>query len=60
MQLDIDFIPWSNKLKYLSVMFNVDKTLCIDLDVIKRKFFAACSCLLGNSIHQNEILKLYL
>ena len=60
MQLDVDFIPWSNKLKYLSVMFNVDKTLSIDVDVIKRKFFAAYNSLLGNYMHQNEILKLYL
>ena len=60
MQLDDDFISWSIKLKYLGVMFNVAKTLSIDVDVIRRKFFAACNCLLGNSIHQNEILKLCL
>ena len=41
-------------------MFNVDKTLSIDVDVFRRKFFAACNCLLGNSEHQNKILKLYL
>ena len=60
MQLGEDFISWSNKLKYLGVMFNVDKTLSIDVDVIRRKFLAACNCLLGNFIHQNEILKSYL
>ena len=37
-------------------MFNIDKTLSIDVDVIRRKFFAAFNCLLGNSIHENEIL----
>ena len=41
-------------------MLNVDKTLSIDVDIIRRKFFAACNCLLGNSIHENEILKLCL
>ena len=60
MQLGDDFISWSNKLKYLGVMFNVAKTLSIDVNLIRRKFFAACNCLLGNSIHQNEILKLCL
>ena len=60
MQLGDDFISWSNKLKYLGVMFNVANTLSIDVDVIRRKFFAACNCFLGNSIHQNEILKLCL
>ena len=42
MQQGDDFISWSNKLKYLGVMFNVDKTLSIDVDVIRRKFFSAC------------------
>ena len=51
MQLGDDFISCSNKLKYLGVMFNVAKTLSIDVDVIRRKFFAACNCLLENSIH---------
>ena len=60
MQLGDDFISWSNKLKYLGVMFNVDKTLSIDVDVIRIKFFAAWNCLLRNSIRQNKILKLYL
>ena len=60
MKLGDDFISWSKKLKYLGVMFNVAKTLSIDVDVIRRKFFAVCNCLLGNSIHQNEFLKLYL
>ena len=60
MQLGDDFISWSNKLKYLGVMLNVDKTFYIHVDVIRRKFFAACNCLLGNSIHQNEIVKLYM
>ena len=60
MQLGDDFISWSNKLKYLGVMFNVAKTLSIDVDVIRRKFFVACNCLLENSLHQNEILKLCL
>ena len=60
MQLGDDFISWSNKLKYLGVMFNVAKTLSIYVDVMRRKFSAACNCLLGNSIHQNEILKLCL
>ena len=41
-------------------MVNVAKTLSINVDLIKRKFFAACNCLLGNSIHRYEILKLYL
>ena len=52
--------PGLISLKYLGVMFNVAKTLSIDVNVIRRKFFAACNCLLGNSIHQNEILKLCL
>ena len=60
MQLGDDFISWSNKLKYLGVMFNVAKTLSIDVDVIRRKFLAACNCLLGKSINQNEVLKLCL
>ena len=60
MQLGDDLISWSNKFKYLGVMFNVEKTLSIDVDVIRRNFFAACNCILGNSKYQNEILKLCL
>ena len=60
MQLGDDLISWSNKIKYLGVMFNVEKTLSIDVDVIRRKFFTACNCILGNSKYQNEILKLCL
>ena len=41
-------------------MFNVEKTLSIDVDVIRTIFFAACNCILGNSKYQNEILKLCL
>ena len=41
-------------------MFNVEKSLSIDVDVIRRNFFAACNCILGNSKYQNEILKLCL
>ena len=47
MQLGDGLISWSNKFKYLGVMFNVEKTLSIDLDVIRRNFFAACNCILG-------------
>ena len=60
MELGDDFIYWPNKLKYLSVLFDVDKTLSVDVGAIRRKFFVACNCILGNSIHQNEILKLCL
>ena len=60
MQLGDDLISWSNKIKYLGVMFNVEKILSIDVDVIRRIFVAACNCILGNSKYQNEILKLYL
>ena len=60
MQLGDDLISWSNKFKYLGVMFDVEKTLAIDVDVIRRNLFAACNCILENSKYQNEILKLYL
>ena len=60
MQLGDDLISWSNKFKYIGVMFNGEKTLSIDVNVIKRFLYAACNCILGNSKYQNEILKLCL
>ena len=47
MQLGNDLISWSNKLKYLGVMFNVGKTLSIDVDVIRGKFVPPATVFLG-------------
>ena len=32
----------------------------VDIDVLRRKFFSACNCILGNTKYQSEILKLTL
>ena len=57
MQLDDDLISWSNKFKYLGVVFNVEKTLSVDVDVIRRECLPPATVF---SKYQNEILKLCL
>ena len=41
-------------------MFVVGRKLSVDIDVIKRKFYTACNCLLGNTYSFNEILRVKL
>ena len=36
------------------------KKLSVDIDVLRRKFFSACNCILGNTKYQSEILHLTL
>jgi len=40
--------------------FVTGKHLSIDFDVVKRKFYAACNCVLSNSHHTNELIQLQL
>ena len=58
MQLGNDSISWSSSFKYLGVSFIAGKKLSVDNDVLRRNFFSACNCILGNTKYQSEILKL--
>ena len=60
MCLGHDFIPWTDSFKYLGLKFCAGKRLKIDSNVITRKFFAACNCILGNSSNCHELLRLAL
>ena len=39
-------INWSKTFKYLGVNFIAGKNLRVDTNMIKRKFFASCNCIL--------------
>ena len=60
MQLGNDSISWSSSFKYLGVSFICWKKLLINIDVLRRKFFSVCYCILGNTKYQSEIFKLTL
>jgi hypothetical protein len=53
-------IQWSKTFKYLGVNFTTGQKLTVDTNYIKRKFFAACNCILGNANTVDEIVKLSL
>ena len=60
LNLGNDTISWSSSFKYLGVSFLTGKKLTVDINVIKRKFFASCNCILGNAKCLNDIIKLNL
>ena len=60
MQLEFVSIEWTSSFKYLGVVLNARRKLSVDIDAIKRKFYTACNCLLGNTYSLNEILSINL
>src|SRR3989442_1151346 len=60
MRLGNDKILWSESFKYLGIPFNTGRSLTVGIQLIKRKFFASCNCILGNAICLSEIIKLSL
>lgn len=60
MKLGNDDIVWSDSIKYLGVTLRTGLKLCLDLDVVKRKFYASCNSILCSSINQSELLRLQL
>ena len=53
-------LVWSEKFKYLGVRFISGKGLNIDINNIKRNFYASCNNILGNLYNSDEIVKLFL
>ena len=53
-------IPWCPSFKYLGISFVTGRRLKVDCDIVKRKFFAACNSILGNSTHGHEMVRLAL
>ena len=60
MQLGSVSIEWTSSFKYLGVVFNAVRKLSVDTNAIKRKFYTACNCMLGNTYALNEILHINL
>ena len=60
MLLCSESITWSKCFKYLGVNFVCNKTLQLDVNVIKRKFYASCNAVICNSGSADEIVKLSL
>ena len=53
-------INWSSEFKYLGVSFCTGTRLVVDINLIKRKFFASCNCILGTAKCLNDIITLNL
>jgi hypothetical protein len=50
MKLGNDDIIWVNSFKYLGVTILAGVKMCVDLDVVRLKFYAACNSIIRNSI----------
>jgi hypothetical protein len=53
-------ILWVDSIKYLGVTVYAGVKMSVNLDIVKRKFYAACNSILCNSIHQSELIRLQL
>jgi len=60
MILGNETISWCDSFKYLGVSFLAGKSLRVNIDVVKHKFFAACNSILGNSHSLDEFFQLKL
>ena len=60
MKLGHSTISWCNSFKYLGVTFYAGCKLCGNIDLIKRKFFAACNSVLGNCHSLDELVQIQL
>ena len=60
MQLGLDKIVWCDSFKYLGISFTAGKSLRVNIDIIKHKFFAACNSVLGNSHSLDQLIQLQL
>ena len=60
MRLSNSSVGWSPSFKYLGVTFNCGVNMTVDTDIIKRKFYASCNCILGNASFLTELVKLQL
>ena len=55
-----EHISWSNSFRYLGIDFVAGKTLAVDLNTVKRKFYVACNCILSYTSAVDDVLKLNL
>src|SRR5579872_5618437 len=58
MNLGDDELNWTELIKYLGISFHFGKRLTIDTAVIKRKFYASVSCILGKTRCIHETVRL--
>jgi len=60
MYLGASTIKWCHTIKYLGVTLLSGPHMKVDIDVIKRKFFASCNTILSNCKGQTELVRLSL
>ena len=53
-------ITWCNSIRYLGVNIKPGSCFKVDTDIVRKKFFASCNVIFGNSVHQTELLRLNL
>jgi hypothetical protein len=55
MKLGNDDIIWANSIKYLGVTILAGVKMCVDLEVVQRKFYAACNSIICTSINLSRV-----
>ena len=53
-------ISWVKSFKYLGIVFKAGKNISVDIEPIKRKFYASCYSIFGKTAHIDELTRLYL
>jgi len=60
MSLGMSKITWQSSVKYLGLTLISGPCFKVDIDIIKRKFFASCNAVLNNSVYQLDLVRLQL
>jgi len=60
LQLDNGVMMWCDAFEYLGIHFRRGKRLQVDIDQIKRHFYAASNSIFMNAAHQDQLIQLHL
>ena len=60
LRLDKGVVMWLDTIEYLGIHFTCGKRLQVDIDPIRRRFYAANNSILMNASHQDQLLQLHL
>jgi len=60
LRLDNGVVMWYETIEYLGIHFKCGKRLQVDIDPIRRRFYAASNSIFMNASHQDHLLQLHL
>jgi len=60
LQLDNGVVMWFDTIVYLGIHFRCGKRLQVDINPIRRHFYAASNSIFMNASHQEQLIQLHL